>query len=82
MNSIQNKYGGKWEEVLADVCDFMRLQRNENVQKYVGKRVKVELAGLLIDVLVKDAKVTFAGTFFQVSPLNGSKSIWVEKIIQ
>lgn len=78
---MKDKYGDKWEEVLADAREFFRNEREEHVKQYVGKRSRIELSGLLIDVIVNDVKVTFAGNKFQVTPLNGSKNIWVDRII-
>lgn len=81
MTELSKKYGEKAQEVLNDVINFFRNQREEAVKKYIGKRAIIEIQGLHIDVVVKDVKVTFKGTEFQVTPLNGSKSTWVSKII-
>lgn len=65
---------------VQDVLDA-RVEMRENLMKeYVGKRVKAEFGGLLFEVIVKDIKINNEGkTEFQVTPLNGSKCVWINK---
>ena len=64
-----------------DVLEARKTYREEYLKNYLGKRVKAEFSGLLFEVIVKDVKINYDGkSEFQVTPLNGSRCVWVNKI--
>lgn len=71
-------------KVVTDVLEAKRQERENYLQKYVGKRVQGDFGGISFEVIVHDVKINSVGkTQFQVKPLNGgSKMVWIDKITQ
>lgn len=53
---------------------------NEEVQKYVGKRALVGLGGLSVIVTITDIKNSYGKLRFNITPVSGSGSVWVETV--
>lgn len=69
-------------KVVNDVLAARRKAREDAMKKYVGKRSRIDVGGMLFEVVIHDVKMDYAGKLqWQVSPLNGSKMAWVEKLV-
>lgn len=53
--------------------------KNE-VQQFVGKTGTIILGGLMIGVRITDVKMAWGKMRYEVSPLSGSGSVWVESV--
>lgn len=72
------------EDAMRSVVDVMQARRDardQYLKRYLKTRTRAEFGGLLFDVIVEDVRINVRGrTEFQVTPLNGVKSVWVDKI--
>lgn len=50
----------------------------KELMKIIGKKGKYNIDGFVVDVEVTDAKVVFGRTDYQIKPVCGSGSKWVE----
>jgi len=70
------------EKLILDYLEASKNVREEYLKRYIGKRVRADFSGLLFEVIVKDVKIDTNGKVqFQISPLNGDKHTWVDRII-
>lgn len=53
--------------------------KNE-VQQFVGKKGTILVGGLMVGVRITDVKMAWGKLRFEVSPLAGSGSVWVESV--
>lgn len=67
--------------IIDIVNEAKRNMRAFALERYVGKRMRAEFSGLLFEVIIKDIKIDNQGKIlWLVSPLNGTKTAWVEKV--
>ena len=52
----------------------------EKLEKYVGKTGTVLLGGLTVAVKIKDVKSSYGHTRYLITPVAGSREVWVEAI--
>lgn len=52
----------------------------KEVETYVGKKAKVELGGLTVEVKVLDVKKSYGKDRYQITPVAGKGEVWVEKV--
>lgn len=52
----------------------------QDALKLIGKLGTIYAAGLTINVRITDVKVSYGRTRYQVEPISGSGSVWVESI--
>ena len=57
-----------------------KITMKELVEKYVGKGAMIKLGGLVVNVIIEDVRQSWGRVRFQVSPISGHGSIWVETI--
>lgn len=50
------------------------------IEKYVGKKGTIRLGLLTIEVKITDVKEAYGKTRYQVEPVSGSGSAWVEDV--
>lgn len=53
--------------------------KNE-VQQFVGKKGTIITGGLMVEVRITDVKMAWGKLRFEVSPIAGSGSVWVESV--
>lgn len=53
------------------------MQTLNEVKDNIGKNGSIELAGLEVIVTIQDITIAFGNIRYQVTPVKGSKSIWV-----
>jgi hypothetical protein len=64
----------------------MKINQRENkmttveTMQLIGKQSTIFIGGLNIDVIVKDVKQAYGKTRYQVEPVAGRGSVWVESI--
>ncbi len=69
------------KKCVEDVLEARRICRENYLKNYLGKRVRADFGGLIFEIIIKDVKIDHEGkTQFQVSPLNGSKSVWISSL--
>lgn len=49
-------------------------------EKYVGQKALVVLEGLKVEVIIVDVKISYGRERYQVEPVSGEGSKWVEKV--
>jgi hypothetical protein len=54
--------------------------KNE-VEKYVGQKGWIKLGLLTVDVNITDVKQAYGKTRYQVEPVSGKGSAWVEDVV-
>lgn len=52
----------------------------EKFDKYVGKKATISIAGITVEVEIKDFKNSYGRDRFLVSPVAGAGEIWTEKV--
>ena len=52
----------------------------ELVGKYVGKKGRVFVGGLSVEVTVKDVAIAWGHERYLVSPIAGAGEVWVERV--
>lgn len=50
----------------------------EKLEKYIGKKVKVNLGGLMVLVTIKDVRNFYGNDRFLITPVEGSGEVWKE----
>lgn len=53
----------------------------EKIDKFIGKKVKVNLGGLMVIVTIKDVKNSYGKDRFLITPVEGSGEVWTEKVV-
>ena len=51
------------------------------LNKYINRKVDINLGGLKIAVVITDIKTSYGKTRFLVSPVAGKGEVWVESFI-
>lgn len=54
----------------------------ELLEKWLNRKVHVMLGGLRVAVVILDIKESWGKTRFQVSPVTGSGTVWVESVLE
>lgn len=52
----------------------------ELYEKYVGKTATISLNGLTVRVMIKDVKLSYGKERYDVTPIAGEGSAWVENV--
>lgn len=50
------------------------------MEKYVGKEGFISIGSMAVNVLITDIKVAYGKVRYQVSPVNGYGSTWVQEV--